>query len=110
MWKNRGGGSAADSYSCSTTTGGATAEIFEEHAVAEEEEATEKVFVAVPEQHKSGKSLLTWTPPSLSVADTWAPQAASVPFLRTGSTRTRPGRAQSRDPRDFLTNMCNKLL
>ena len=38
------------------------------------------------------------------------PQAASVPFLRTGSTRTRPGRAQSRDPRDFLTNMCSKLL
>ena len=59
-WENDGGG-GADSYSSSTTTGGATAEIFEEQQAAREEETTEKVFVAVPEQHKSGKSLLAWT-------------------------------------------------
>ena len=58
-WENGGGG--ADSYSSSTTGGATTAEIFEEQAAAGEEETTEKVFVAVPEQHKSGKSLLAWT-------------------------------------------------
>lgn len=57
-WENGCGG--ADSYSSSTTvTGGATAEIFDEQAAAGEETETE-VFVAVPEQHKSGKSLLAW--------------------------------------------------
>lgn len=60
-WEN-GGGGGADSYSSSTTTGGGSAEIFEEQAATGEEAATEeKVFVAVPEQHKSGKSLLAWT-------------------------------------------------
>ncbi|KAG2539540.1 hypothetical protein PVAP13_9NG480014 [Panicum virgatum] len=56
--RNGGAGSS------SSSTGGApTAEIFEEQAAGEEDEegeGEEKVFVAVPEQHKSGRSLLAW--------------------------------------------------
>jgi len=53
--RNGGAGSS------SSSTGGApTAEIFEEQAAGEEGEGEEKVFVAVPEQHKSGRSLLAW--------------------------------------------------
>ena len=53
--RNGGAGSS------SSSTGGApTSEIFEEQAAGEEGEGEEKVFVAVPEQHKSGRSLLAW--------------------------------------------------
>jgi len=58
--RDGGGGSS------SSSTGGApTAEIFEDQAAGEgdgegEGEGEGKVFVAVPEQHKSGRSLLAW--------------------------------------------------
>ncbi|CAL4915441.1 unnamed protein product [Urochloa decumbens] len=64
-WEDGGGcGGGADSFS-SSTGGAPTAEIFEEQAAGLEEdegegEGEEKVFVAVPGQHKSGKSLLAW--------------------------------------------------
>ena len=52
--RDGGGGSS------SSSTGGApTAEIFEDQA-AGEGDGEGKVFVAVPEQHKSGRSLLAW--------------------------------------------------
>lgn len=60
-WDNGGAGSF------SSSTGGApTAEIFEEQAAGgeaeerEDGEGEEKVFVAVPAQHKSGRTLLAW--------------------------------------------------
>ncbi|CAN6300209.1 unnamed protein product [Urochloa humidicola] len=57
-------GGAAESFS-SSTGGAPTAEIFEEQAAGleaedEEGEGEEKVFVAVPGQPKSGRSLLAW--------------------------------------------------
>ncbi|CAL4940500.1 unnamed protein product [Urochloa decumbens] len=58
-----GVGGGAESFS-SSTGGAPTAEIFEEQAAGldeeDEGEGEEKVFVAVPGQHKSGRSLLAW--------------------------------------------------
>ncbi|CAN6311999.1 unnamed protein product [Urochloa humidicola] len=61
-WEDGGCGGGAGSSS--STGGPPTAEIFEEQAAGleedEEGEGEEKVFVAVPGQHKSGRSLLAW--------------------------------------------------
>ncbi|PVH32417.1 hypothetical protein PAHAL_9G395000 [Panicum hallii] len=70
--------------SFSSSTGGApTAEIFEDQAAGGEEdegegEGEEKVFVAVPEQHKSGRSLLAWALRHVAAVDGAAVVVAHV--------------------------------